>query len=402
MKIEISKKDLMLVLAPAKRILPLERKAPYDIYRVVMFDATNSRIVASSHDETITSTFRAKIEGNGNTTVPIKPALDFIDQFPPETNITITETTIEANSETFNFRPMKALSYVPMHKEITAKGLNVMFRLHGETFTKQIKKMFATMSRERNEFYAYTINGLYFHGKPQAVQVCSTNRHSLTTMPLEMKGVVGKSDVAITLSYDTLKTFVTVMEKNRDDDVELEFSRMEDDEQFFEFVCGGIVIRGRCLKNNFPPYESMIPLKNEATKVVRFSARNLLDVVPKGGQDLALTLEACGMDSDLHVGFKHDGKKVHEVIPCFFSAGGGGLHLNLSSHRMVELAQTFSGKMVIHAVEGKPILITEESALGGLLKDPNQKPAKHIMSERNSGDFETGELMGDDWVDEGS
>ncbi len=251
MKIKFDRERLMSMLSTVHPIVPERSSIP--VYSNVLVEAKAGRVYITGQDSemAITSIGDAKIEEEGDTTVPGRRFYDIVRELPDE------EISLESEETALTIRCGKGnykLQSIPRddYPAVVSIKEGIKLTLKSELLKRIVDSTVFAVSRES---YSPSPQGALLEVKKEYLRMVATDGHRLAF--IEKKGEFDIEKRAI-VSEKTAR-FASKLKG----DIEI---RLE--EQAIGFYVEDTVLVSRLVEGDFPDYEGVIPQDNDKVIII--------------------------------------------------------------------------------------------------------------------------------------
>lgn len=251
MRVKFDRKKLMSMLSSVHPVVPERSSIP--VYSNVLVEVKAGRVYITGQDMemAVTAIGDAKIEEDGETTIPGRRFYDIVRELPEgEVKLESGETSVSIKSGRGNYK----LQSIPRdeYPAIISVKEGVKFVLNSELLGRIIDLTAFAVSKET---YSPAPQGVLLDVKSDHLRMVATDGHRLAFM--EKKGEFNLEQSAI-VSEKTAK-----FASRLTGDVEI---RVE--EQAIGFYTEKTVLAARLVEGEFPDYEGVIPQDNDKQVIV--------------------------------------------------------------------------------------------------------------------------------------
>ncbi len=246
MKIKFDRGKLAAMLSTVHPVVPDRSSIP--VYSNVLIEAKAKRVHITGQDSemAITSVGDAKIEKEGETTVPGRRFYDIVRELPDEEvglNSEETSLSISCGKGTYKLQSIPREDYPPV---LSVKE-GEKFSLNGELLKKIIDSTIFAVSRES---YSPSPQGALLEVRKDYLRMVATDGHRLALIEKNGNFNIEKSAII----SEKAARFAGKLRG----DVEIKI-----EEQVIGFYVEDTVIVSRLIEGEFPDYEGVVPQDND-------------------------------------------------------------------------------------------------------------------------------------------
>lgn len=251
MKIKFDKGKLVSMLSTVHPVVPERSSIP--IYSNVLLEAKGGKVYITGQDSemAITSIGKAKIEKEGDTTVPGRRFYDIVRELPEDEVALKSEEaalSITCGKGTYKLQSIPRDDYPPV---LSVKE-GIKLTLSGELLKKIIDSTIFAVSRET---YSPSPQGALLEVRKDYLRMVATDGHRLALIEKSGEFAIEKSAII----SEKAARFAGKLKG----DIEI---RME--EQAIGFYVEDTVVVARLVEGEFPDYEGVIPQDNDRIIII--------------------------------------------------------------------------------------------------------------------------------------
>jgi len=358
MKLQVTQENFNHALNSVARVADSRGTLP--ILANVLIKAAKNRlsVAATNLNIGITHFIGAKIESEGDITVPASLLASFISNLPPGViNLEVEDKKLKISTDQYN----------STINGISAEDFPVMPAIEkGQTFSlkaSELKKglqqvVFAASSTDSRP----VLSGVYFNSSDNKVFVVATDSSRLAEKTLSSKAPNIQLLVPASAMNDLLRTL--------DDEVETVKVIKDDQQALFSF--GDVELVTRLIDSTYPNYKPLIPTKTETEATLKkVDLLNIVKVSSLFARETAgsITIEINEAKQSVEIKSLASQLGENDAVASAKVKGSGSITLN--SRFLIDALNAFSGEDIVFAFNGKiePVL----------LKDPKESDYVHVI-----------------------
>jgi DNA polymerase-3 subunit beta len=283
MKIQILQENLNKGLNTASRSISSKAQLPILANVLLKTDKNRLQILATNLETGIVLWLGAKVEREGEITIPAKILTEIVASLPPgKIDLTgegsLLKIATEGYDATLNGIPAGEFPKLPTYSEET------LFSLPSESFLEAINQVaFAAATDEGRP----VLTGVLFKLQEKKLSLVATDGYRLSLKTLELASPV-KEEVSLLLPAKTLMEVARIIADEKATTIKMGFTAEQNQ---VVFVFSDLELFSRVIEGEFPDYEKIIPQNlaskltldreefSRAIKVVSIFARDSANIV---------------------------------------------------------------------------------------------------------------------------
>lgn len=326
MKLEILQENLIKILSVTARIISSRPQIP--ILSHVLLNAQNGtfEITASNTETTIIAPVGAKVESEGNFTVPARTFQDLVSSLPPE-KISLETSDSQLKIKSVNFSGKINGTAASEYPSLTSpQSPKNNWRIDSLILSSIISKtLFACATDESRAI----LTGLLLKPEKDSLIVAATDGFRLSRFEIKNLTLGDPIQSSVVIPAKSLvELFKLLSEKNEEKSVPVNISFLDNGQVLFNF--NEIRIYSRLIAGNFPEFEKIIPSEStiqlvvsieELSKAVRLAsifARESANIVKLTIEGAKLKISANAVqvgenESDIDIDLKKDSGESFQI-----------------------------------------------------------------------------------------
>ena len=360
MKFEISKSSLVKALSNVNGAVEKRNTIPILLNVKIEALAGKIRLVTTDMDIVVISMVEAKVENEGQTTVPAQLFYDIVRKIPDGTNISIelpsdgSSIKIQYNKSKFSLPCLSAEEF-----PILSEGeVLVNFTIDSSELVRIIDNTRFAISSDETRHY---LNGMFLHAVEKDGKVelrgVATDGHRLALSSANVSSL--KSSVpGIIIPRKTTNEIRRIIEDN--DKVAISISKGK-----IKVICGDSVVISKLIDGEFPEYDKVVPKDNNQLvlvdrKVIFNAIDRVATIATDKNRSIKLILDSGKISLQVSTS---DGGFADEEIEVDFK--GNKIEAGFNSRYLLEIiGQIEEEKLNIKFKDGNsPILIEVNNGL---------------------------------------
>jgi DNA polymerase-3 subunit beta len=283
MKIQILQENLNKSLNIASRSISSKTQLPILANVLLKTDKNRLQISATNLETGIALWSGAKIEGEGEITIPAKILTEIVASLPAGKIDLVAEGSLlkiatEGYEATLNGIPAGEFPKLPTY------GQETLFSLPSEKFLRAINQVaFAAATDEGRP----VLTGVLFKIQGKKLSLVATDGYRLSLKTLELENPI-KEEVSLLLPAKTLMEVGRIIADEKPSAVKMGFTEQQNQ---VVFVFSDLELFSRVIEGEFPDYEKIIPQNftgklvldregfSRAIKVVSIFARDSANII---------------------------------------------------------------------------------------------------------------------------
>lgn len=298
MKIQILQENLNKGLLTASRLISSKTQLPILANILMKTDKNRLLISATNLENGISLWLGAKVEEEGEITIPAKTLSEVVSSLPAETiNLEVKENSLLLScggySARFNGMPASEFPKLPTYSEEN------MILLPAEKILKAIDQVaFAAAADDSRPVLTGVLVGI----TEKDLSLAATDGYRLSLKKIELENPL-KENVSLILPAKTLLEVAKIIteEKGQDSIVKMGYTKEQNQ---IVFVFSDLELFSRVIEGEFPDYEKIIPQTvntkitidkenlNRAVKIVSVFARESSNIVKIKAKEGILEMSA--------------------------------------------------------------------------------------------------------------
>lgn len=330
MQFEVEKATLLKALSSVNGAV--EKKNTIPVLQNVKVSAQNGKIMlyATDMDILVTSSFEAKMESNGETTVPAQMFYDIVRKIPDKKPIKINQENpnslqIVSGKSKYNLPCIDSSEFPSLNEGEIGEEIEI----DCTELAKMIDKTRFAISSDETRYY---LNGLFLQSKAVddgfELRCAATDGHRLAVSKLKSDKL--KSAFGVILPKKSVNEIKRIIDNS--DNVKIAVSSSK-----IKIIADKTTFLSKLIDGDFPDYEKVLPKGNNQIATVNKKALfecvdRVATVASDKHRSVKMTVDADKITLQINAG---DGSYAHEEVDAKYS--GDKIEIGFNSRYLLDV-----------------------------------------------------------------